>query len=482
MKLHRLILTCLALSCSLVLAEDAYYHVPLTSLTISEGTLPTHFEGGGSGWQMMDALQPYAVLDGEGEAFIGGEALQPWGPAERAYQNMFLAFRAPKGSPLTGRLFVPKADLSGMVALKFKLDAASEKPESKQEFFKAKESCYRHLRERNIPGGAWFRHQETEAAKERGAKATPGRTNPAFNPRRPRGWDDGYDSTYDLFSGGRALSENLQLERLLAPAGTNATLVAITNLTGITVREMDWKSLLQERKPALDPLAAHIPFDQHVLFFPSFEAMSRWIDEADQDGTPVLQMFEPRAEDANSRGRCQRQLCLELNDLSRLIGPKLIASAAFTGSDPYLRTGTDIGILYETTSPSALKTLLQAKHAAAQQANPAVKAVKGDITGVSYTGVVSEDRTVSSYVAALEDVVLVSNSRAQLERLINVAKGKTPTLSSQDEYLLFSAEVSQDRAERNRFPGSLRCYHPALVRPAMAYRQLPPHPRGCVTG
>ena len=249
------------------------------------------------------------------------------------------------------------------------------------------------------------------------------------------------------------------------------------NITGITVREMDWKPLLQDRKPALDPLAAHIPFDQHALFFPSFEAMSRWIDEADQDGTPVLQMFEPRAEDANSRGRYQKQLCLELNALSRLIGPQLIASAAFTGSDPYLRTGTDIGVLYETTSPGILKTLLQARQAAAQQANPASKAVKGDIAGVAYTGVVSEDRAVSSYVAALEDVVLVSNSRAQLERLISVAKGKTPALASQDEYRYFRQKISASGLRRNRFPGPLGRHHSTLVRSPMAHRQLPPHSR-----
>jgi len=70
------------------------------------------------------------------------------------------------------------------------------------------------------------------------------------------------------------------------------------------------------------PAGRPYPFDQHALFFSSFDAMSRWIDEADQDGTPVLQMFEPRAEDANSRGRYQKQLCLELNALSRLIGPQ----------------------------------------------------------------------------------------------------------------------------------------------------------------
>jgi hypothetical protein len=228
-------------------------------------------------------------------------------------------------------------------------------------------------------------------------------------------------------------------------------MVAITNLTGITVREMDWKSLLQEPKPALDPLAAHIPYDQHALFFPSFEAMTRWIDEADQDGTPVLQMYEPRAEDANSRGRYQKQLCLELNELSRLLGPKLIASVAFTGSDPYLRTGTDVGILYETTSPAALKTLLQARQAAAQQASPATKSVKGEIAGVAYTGIVSEYRAVSSYVAALEDAVLVCNSLAQLERLINVAKGKMPALASQDEYLYFRQKYPKAEPDETAF-------------------------------
>ena len=212
MKFRLLLLPFLALSCSLALAEDTFYHVPLTSLTLSEGKLPTNIEWSGSPWEMVEALQPYAVLEGDGEAFVGGEGLHPWSPAERAYQNMFLAIRAPKGNPPTGRLFVPKTDLSGMVALKFKLDAASEKPDSKQEFLKAKESYYGGLLARNIPGGAWFRHQETQAAMARGTKATPGMTNPAFNPRRPRSWEDGYDSTYDLFSGGRALSENLQLD------------------------------------------------------------------------------------------------------------------------------------------------------------------------------------------------------------------------------------------------------------------------------
>jgi hypothetical protein len=448
MKPQTLLAALLLFSGSISWAEDSYYHVPLNSLTLTEGSFPTRPDWNVPNWEKAEAMEPYAVLDGDGEVYLSGEPLRPWSPPNQP--PPVIAFKISKGSPLTGRLFMPKSDLSGMVALKFKVDASQEKTDSKQEFFKAKENFYRRLRERNLPGAAWFRHQETEAAKAHDSKPTPGMPG-GFNPRRGRAWEDNYDPTYDLFSGGRALSENLQLDRVMAPTSTNGTLVALTNLHGITVRQMDWKALLTQNKPELDPLAAYIPFDQHALFFFSFEAMTRWIEEADHDGTPVLQMFEPRAEDANSRGRYQKQLCLELNELSRLLGPKLITSIAFTGSDPYLRTGSDIGVLYETTSAMTLKALIQSRQAGAQQANPGCQTVKGEIDGVPFSGVVSPDRAVSSYIASLENIVLISNSRAQLERLISVAKGKTQALTTQDEYVYFRRKYARSGAGESGF-------------------------------
>ena len=436
-ELRGTLLIAATLSCLLARAEDAYYNVPLKSLTLSEGTIPTEFEWRSRAWQISEVLQPYVAMDGDAEAYLGGEGFQPWGPPGKTFPDLVMLIRTEKGSAMTGKLFVPKRDLSGMELIKFKIEAKAEKRASKDEFLKVKQEYYRRLCDRNIPGGAWFRHQEMEAAKQRGG-AVPDRPDSGFNPRNGRPWEEGYDSTYELFSGGRALSENLQLDRTLsALRGNSAETVALSNLTGITVREMDWKPLIHESKAALDALAANIPFDQHAIFFSSFDAMSRWIREADDDGTPVLQIFEPRAEDANSRGRYQRQLCLALDELSRLLGPKLITSIAFTGSDPYLRTGTDVGIVYQATSGPTLKTLIQGKHAAAQTANSAVKAVKGEIAGVAYTGVVSADRSISSYVAALDNVVFVSNSKAQLDRLIGVSKGKIRTLASQDDYVYF---------------------------------------------
>src|SRR5262245_18376180 len=140
MKPH-LLLTCLALQCSWALAEDAYYDVPLASLTFLEGQLPSHFDWKGSNWKMAEAVQRYATVDGEGEAYLSSEMAQPWTASPQpAYQNTFLTLRAPKTQTLIASLFVPKPDFTGMVALKFKVDPASEKPDSKQEFFKAKEN------------------------------------------------------------------------------------------------------------------------------------------------------------------------------------------------------------------------------------------------------------------------------------------------------------------------------------------------------
>src|SRR5262249_36019419 len=151
------------------------------------------------------------------------------------------------------------------------------------------------------------------------------------------------------------------------------------------------------------------------------------------------------------RQRYETELCLELNFLSRLIGPKLVGSVAITGSDPYLRAGTDVAVLFETTSPKALKTIIEARHSLTRQADAAVKKASGEAEGVPWSGVVRDDRAISSYVAALKNAVIVSNSRAQLERLISVAKGKTASLATQDDYIYFRNRFRLSETNENAF-------------------------------
>ncbi len=63
------------------------------------------------------------------------------------------------------------------------------------------------------------------------------------------------DSSYDLFTGGRAISENLQLDRIMPVRESGEETVDVDSLEGITIKEIDWKPLLKGLNPKLDPLA-----------------------------------------------------------------------------------------------------------------------------------------------------------------------------------------------------------------------------------
>ena len=431
-----------------VRAVDAYYHVAVAALKLTEGALPVADAGNNARtWQMLQVVQPYATLDGGGEAYVSGNT-QPW-DRENGAAGQTISVRATEGKEITGRLFLPKLDYSGMVQARFKISPADAGPEAQKDFLAEKQRFYQQLQDRNIAGAAWFRHQVAVTAKARGTNVnSPDNFNRRFN--RPSTSE--LEDTFELFSGGRALSENLQLDRALPAINNNATnSEVVTNLAGIAVQAMNWKPLLKGTNTALDPLAAFIPADQHALFFPSFAAMTTMIDEADANGTPVLQTFEARSEDAGSRSRYQKQICLGLNELSRLLGPQVVESAAFTGSDPFLRAGTDLAVLFESKTPQLIQANVIAQQAAALTANPGAKKVSGEIEGVSFVGVVSPDRAVSSYMATVSNVVFVTNSRKQLENLLRTAAGKTAALSSQDEYVYFRQKYVRGEKDETAF-------------------------------
>ena len=421
-------------------ADDAYYRIPLRDLK-TEGKIPVAPDAGGS--RLVDRWQPQVRLDGADvsseEAYITyqGAGWPSWNWAGAlAAEGTDLVIRAPAGKAVSGRLLVPAEDLKSLVPVRFTVPAGAVDPKARDAFFVGKQRHYEALLREGIPGAAWFRHQAREALAARGGN---GDVNNRVPPNAARG---DLEDTYSLFSGGRALSENLQLDRVLAPraAGDEPT-IAIDTLEGITIKEMDWKPLVAGKHPATDPLAAMIPVDQHAIFFPTFDAAMTVIDEADRQGTPVLQLAEPRSEDARTKERYQRQMCLSLTGIGRLLGPRVINSVAVTGSDPYLRVGTDVAILFEAKDAGALRGLLAAQMGLANAAgggpNAAQSAVSGKINEIPYSGFVTSDRRVSAYLASIGNTVIVTNSLAQLQRLADVQSGKSPALATAPEYTFF---------------------------------------------
>lgn len=447
---------CVVASVSSVFAGEVYYYVPVKELTITEGNLPSRTPDTNMirshrwrSMQRMEYMYPYAVGKRGEEMYVGRElplsrqtfGYERLGPFGFNEDILRLAVCAGHKDEVSGWLYLPNADWSGMVRVGFTLgQAPSDQKQNRAFFLQAKQQYYEKLGAMDLAGAAWFRHQAMQARQGRDVNESrqDEEMREMMMGRMGRmSSQSQIDDSYSLFSGGRALSENLQLERELIISKTGDQTIDVNSLEGITVRQINWSQIVSGLKPKKDALAKYVPADQHVIFFPSFEAMTRLIDESKKKGTPVLRLMEPRSEDAQTNERYERQLCLSISALSRVIGRAVVSSVAFTGSDPYLRTGSDVAVLFEAKTVPVLREFVKARYAEAIDSVEGAKAVDGNVAGIAYTGVVSPGREICSYMAAIDNILVVSNSIVQLERIAGAGRAQTPSISSLDEYVFF---------------------------------------------
>lgn len=419
---------------------DLVYHV----VALEELVLP---EGGelppvrGRVWQDIErsrAATPYAAVDGGEQAYF--DFSRAGGFVDGRWRWGNLAVRAAAGSAVTGTVFLPDGD-GGSTPHRFSIDA-SRKPAAAVEYYRVMQSHYVRLRDSDLPGASWFRHmarragdlvREHETEKDGGDDADePATTRP---PGRRGNAAGEVADTYELLTGTRALSENLQLDRVLGPAAAEDATIGIDSIKGITVRSFDWKARTEGKNPQLDALARHVPEDQHAVFFPSFSALVGMLDEMATQGVPVLQLIEPHSEDAHTRERYETQLGLRLTTMARAVGDQVIREIAMTGSDPYLRSGSDVAVLFRTDNATVLESYLAGVQKVMAGSRAEVWTGSGEIEGLAYHGVATPDRSLSSYRMRLaDDVIAVTNSKGQLYRLAAAATGKHAALADSLEY------------------------------------------------
>ena len=411
-------------------ADDAaYYKVRIADLTLTEGKL----EGDSNpnvNWRWYpNRMGPIVRVDG-GEAYwlpVNGTDvrwlnLDQWGD---------VVVRLPKGAAeVKGRIDYPKRDGDGygFGTAKFKIAADQAKARRAKSSTKAKTQHYERLLADNIPGAAWFRHQARVAQRELGKNAgeldVDACTNTTFRP------NSDFDDTFSLVSGNRAVSENLQLDRVLPAArGSDSTPVALDKIEGRHGQRDRLEAVSRGKSPTIDALAAYVPADQHVVFFPSFESAMQLADEADRDGTPLVQAVEPQSQDVGTVDRYQRQLGLRRTALGRMLGPTIIKSMALTGGDPYFRVGTDVAIVFEAYDVPTLRTALMGQIVLNTTGEKNVEHKAEKLGDVEYELWRTSDRAVCSYLASFGNVCVVTNSPAQLKRLVEVHQGKSPAIA-----------------------------------------------------
>ena len=408
-------------------AEDHYFSLRVEQIKFVEGKLPAastpdHELPEDFDWRRREAMSPRVIVAGTVEAYLSQDFQD---------EETKLLVHSTTGEDVAGTLFWPKPDYSAYIKLKFVLPVSLAAEAHRVPFLEARLEYYRDGFYSGRAGTAWYRHQIIETTAQLGKESVALRQRQRFF-----GNNDVSDS-FALFSGGRAVSENLQLDRQLPTSGQAKATLALTSIEGITVKEFDWGPAIEGLDPKRDVLAPQIPDDQYAIFIPNFRALIALADEYDKQGSSLLTLAEPRAEDASVRERYERQLCLSLSTSVRLLGSRMIASVAVTGSDPYLRTGADVAVLFEAKSVGVVRRFVDGQLSTRGSKYKSAKPVSGEIAGVSYTGIRSPDRVVCSYAATLGKTVVVTNSLAQLQRLVETHQGTRSSLAKLPEYTFF---------------------------------------------
>jgi hypothetical protein len=444
-------------------AEDVFFFRSVGDLTITEGILPMGAEGRfaqrdqgigfGSDLPLRTARQPYASLDSPGEIYLDlaskreriGDHGLPGPDLDDLFHDDIVAFRLSAKSPsneVTGRFVVPTKDHRAMVMISFKTIVPTAQDNARAVFAAAKRRHFQRLLNHDLPGDAWFRHQVLEARKL-SPGTDPGRDVALASPRPNQ--SNELEQTYALFSGGRAISENLQLDRPLQtapnadPKTPSDKPVKLDTLAGITVAEIDWQARNAGKTPPLDPLSAHIPADQHALFLPSPKAAQTVLSEFLGGITPILglngsSVLDPRF----VQERYERQLGVSMADLVQLPGSGMVKGMAVTGSDPYFVAGTDLAILFETDEPAKLIMLLRERLEVACRASSAgIAPADGAKDGSTFVFASTPGREISAYIAALDRAVVLTNSQVQLERVLQATRNRASRLIDAPEYRFF---------------------------------------------
>jgi len=250
---------------------------------------------------------------------------------------------------------------------------------------------------------------------------------------------------FNIFTGALAVQESLQLDTMRTPGNgakaDAASTVKLSTLTGPGVKSHPWEKMLAGKKPKLSLMADYVPHDQYYALFGSLNKM---IDALDSGGLWSTHLFDQALRSArtyNIGDRMKEQLAVETNPLMRPFYDLVVEEVAVTGSDLYLREGSDISMIFRYKNSLLFETRMNGFLAAFEKKNDQVKRTTGKVLGVDYVHLATPDRAVHVFSAYPKKGVHVrSNSRAGLERVVATILGQRidgqpiTSLSQLDEF------------------------------------------------
>ena len=309
------------------------------------------------------------------------------------------------------------------------IPAAAEGPPALLDEWAAQQNLHFQSRLNYSPGDTFFQYCLLQSQQRYGIKA------PALAGTMPDEKAVEAD-LYDMLTGSLAIQESLQNQVLRGDAKPGDFTRHISEVTKPTLKSLDHARWLEHKRAAskaplatLPDLARLVPQDQYFAHFNSARAATEVLDLATDLGDSVFRLFTIRARDDRLPEKFEEQLCLKRDALTRLVSDGAVSEVAVTGSDPFVKEGTDLTLLMRVAGPLPFAAAEAAWLAAARLRHPELEERSFNYRGHKIDARYTNDRQVSSFVVRHQDIVLYSNSHAAIRRVIDAAEGKLPRLS-----------------------------------------------------
>ncbi len=235
-----------------------------------------------------------------------------------------------------------------------------------------------------------------------------------------------------------SLQEALQYEKGLGiSAAAGKRDVPVVTVAGPVLADHPFEAmragLSTTTPPSDEPLAAAVPAEFWYVRFSDIRDMLRIMDEASKWITPVAHAMEERPLVRDLAERYQRELGLGRSGLAKTLGHTAVSRLAITGSDPYLRDGSDVTFVFEVASQVVFDVELT-KH---------LTRWRTEIPEVTRSEMLHEDHTITVHAdpqgrvrqhrAQVGNLAVVSNSEAACKRVLDAIDGRTPKLADEPD-------------------------------------------------
>jgi hypothetical protein len=260
----------------------------------------------------------------------------------------------------------------------------------------------------------------------------------------------------DTTTGAMSLQEALQMDRpLLLRAAREKPTIAIGKLSPPTSAPHPWDDLLKSLGKAApaEPLAAVVPAEFYYLRAADLDVLFKLSDQLEAWGTPIVGALDRQAADRDLAGRYETELGLARTALSRAFGKEVVGQVALVGSDPYLREGSDVSLIFQVKQRALFETGLASTLALRLNGHGGFASATAQHEGVDVRSVISSDRAVRQLRATVGDLEIISNSLGAMKRILATIKGKRPRLADEKDFAYLLARDADVRADALGFLG-----------------------------